>query len=79
MSTRRQFNARPVIERIPGQTHHALSSGAGRDPASISATACVGGDAAGGGDVADQAGATRRRLEIGMSHSALNSVMRQWK
>ncbi|MGA2023540.1 MAG: hypothetical protein ABSH23_02140 [Steroidobacteraceae bacterium] len=77
MSTRREFNARPPIERIPGQTRHKPSCGGGRDSAGS-------GPAAGGvgespPSTGEQAEAPRRNLEIGLSASTLNSAMREWK
>jgi hypothetical protein len=77
MSTQRQFNVRPPIERIPGQTPHKLGSGPGRGGAgSTPAGSAL--------DVSppspsEQAEAPRRYLEIGLSASTLNSVMRGWK
>jgi hypothetical protein len=77
MSTQRQFNARPPIERIPGQTRHKLDSGRGKDWAGSGPGAGALGISPPSAGAQDEA--PRRHLEIGLSASTLNSVMREWK
>ena len=77
MSTQRQFNARPPIERIPGHTGQKIGSGRGGDYAKSG----PGGSELGVSppSAGEQAEAPTRHLEIGLSASTLNSVMRGWK
>jgi hypothetical protein len=79
MSTQRQFNARPPIEQVPGQARFSDNyAGRGNSSGGGQGRSKRGAKESGGDDV-NRDGKTKQSLEIGLSASALNSVMRQWK